>query len=502
MENVEEKKKKKFKIPGVRYLFALNGLLAFLVVYALRVNISVAIVAMVNQTAVDESSSNNLSSKECLMPSSNDFSNSTHDAKDGEFMWSSEMQGVILGAFYYGYVISQIPGGRLAELYSGKWVFGISTLITSILTILTPWAAWKGVGYLVAIRAIEGFAQGAAFPAMSFMVGQWAPDSEKGVINTLVHAGINFGSLLAMSLAGYLCDSDWLGGWPAVFYVTGLIGCAWFVLWGLLVTDSPLAHPFISEKEVNYITSNQRMDLRKEIPPIPWMKILTSVPFWAAVVTITCQNWSFYTMMTDLPTYFSTILHFPIAENGFFSSFPNVLQTVVGFIVSLVADSFIRRGIFSMNFVRKFCNSVSGFGTVLGLIGVCLSGCDVTMNKIFFIFSITIGGFAYSGQNLILLDMSPEYVGTLLGITNTIANLTGFIAPLVVGALTDGKNTLHQWRIAFSITASLLAFASFVFIFFSTSDKQNWADQERASDVISDVPKDAAEQRKKYSPLN
>ncbi|GBN74031.1 Sialin [Araneus ventricosus] len=281
-----------------------------------------------------------------------------------------------------------------------------------------------------------------------------------------------------------------------------MLGCAWFILWALLVTDSPLTHPLISEKEIKYITSNQKMDLRKEIPPIPWKKILTSIPFWAAVITITCQNWSFYTMMTDLPTFFSTILHFPMAENGFFSSFPHVLQTLVGLIVSAVGDSLIRKNIFSMNFVRKFCNSVSGFGTVLGLIGVCLSGCDVTMNKIFFIFSIAIGGFAYNGQNLTLLDMSPEYAGTLLGITNTIANLTGFITPLVVGALTEGKNTLHQWRIAFGITASLLAFASFVFIFFSTSDKQDWADQEPSSDVISHLPKETADQRKKYTPMN
>ncbi|KAF8787044.1 putative inorganic phosphate cotransporter like protein [Argiope bruennichi] len=170
--------------------------------------------------------------------------------------------------------------------------------------------------------------------------------------------------------------------------------------------------------------------------------------------------------------------------------------------VAYVADSLIRREIFSMNFVRKFCNSVSGFGTVLGLIGVCLSGCDVSLNKFFFIFAIAIGGFAYNGQNLTLLDMSPEYAGTLLGITNTIANLTGFLTPLVVGALTDGRNTLHQWRIAFSITASLLAFASFVFIFFSTSNKQDWADQEPSSDVISHVPKEAADQRKKYNSIH
>ena len=34
-------------------------------------------------------------------------------------------QGVILGMFFYGYVLTQLPGGRLAELFGGKWLFGM-----------------------------------------------------------------------------------------------------------------------------------------------------------------------------------------------------------------------------------------------------------------------------------------------------------------------------------------------------------------------------------------
>ena len=34
-------------------------------------------------------------------------------------------QGVILGMFFYGYVLTQLPGGRLAELFGGKWLFGV-----------------------------------------------------------------------------------------------------------------------------------------------------------------------------------------------------------------------------------------------------------------------------------------------------------------------------------------------------------------------------------------
>lgn len=69
------------------------------------------------------------------------------------------MQGVILGAFYYGYCITQIPGGRMSEMYSAKWVYGIGTFITALLTLLTPIAAKWHVGVLIFIRALEGLAQ-------------------------------------------------------------------------------------------------------------------------------------------------------------------------------------------------------------------------------------------------------------------------------------------------------------------------------------------------------
>lgn len=79
--------------------------------------------------------------------------------KDGEFVWSPNLQGVILGAFYYGYCITQIPGGRMSEIYSAKWVYGIGTFITALLTLVTPLAARWHYGVLIFIRALEGLAQ-------------------------------------------------------------------------------------------------------------------------------------------------------------------------------------------------------------------------------------------------------------------------------------------------------------------------------------------------------
>ena len=80
------------------------------------------------------------------------------------FAWDAEQQGIILGAFYYGYVITQIPGGYLAEKYGGKMLFGLGTFITAFLTLLTPLAANSGVTAFITVRVLEGLGEVCPIP--------------------------------------------------------------------------------------------------------------------------------------------------------------------------------------------------------------------------------------------------------------------------------------------------------------------------------------------------
>ena len=36
--------------------------------------------------------------------------------KDPGMSWHESQQGIILGMFFYGYVLTQLPGGRLVEI--------------------------------------------------------------------------------------------------------------------------------------------------------------------------------------------------------------------------------------------------------------------------------------------------------------------------------------------------------------------------------------------------
>ena len=78
-----------------------------------------------------------------------------HNMRDGDIM--CHFPGWILAAFFYGYVLTQIPGGWLAQRIGGKWVFGVGVVMTSVFTLFTPIAALSNVEFLITVRVLEGF---------------------------------------------------------------------------------------------------------------------------------------------------------------------------------------------------------------------------------------------------------------------------------------------------------------------------------------------------------
>lgn len=43
--------------------------------------------------------------------------------------WDQSTQGYLLGSFYWGYVLSQIPAGMMADKYGGKYVLGVTVFL-------------------------------------------------------------------------------------------------------------------------------------------------------------------------------------------------------------------------------------------------------------------------------------------------------------------------------------------------------------------------------------
>ncbi|XP_029519462.2 sialin-like isoform X3 [Oncorhynchus nerka] len=411
---------------SARCNLAIMMFFGFSVVYGLRVNLSVAMVAMVNGTK-SQPSLNSSGGHECPV-SSHGNGSQTPDQPDGIplYLWDSLTQGLLLGAFFFGYLVTQIPGGYLAGHFGGSIFLGGGVLGTAALSLLTPLAAQLGPYWLFGLRALEGFGEGVTFPAMMAMWARWAPPLERSRLMTLSGSGANFGAFVALPLTGFICHSL---GWPAVFYMFGGAGCIWAVFWFILVSDQPGTHPRISTREKDYIINSIGKG------------------------------------------------------NAFLSALPYLGGWAFSVISGVVADSLLEKELLSVTAVRKIFTITGLLLPAAFLVAVGYSGCSGVLAVTFLTLSSTAGGTSAAGVFINQIDIAPRYAGVLLGITNTFGTIPGVVAPIITGYLTKDQS-LAGWRSVFCLSAGISAVGAFIFTLFGSGEVQKWAlvevDQEQA----------------------
>ena len=52
---------------------------------------------------------------------------------------------------------------------------------------------------------------------------------------------------------------------------------------------------------------------------------------------------------------------------------------------------------------------------------------------------VALSGLLHSGYEVNVLDIAPGVSGIVMGISNTAGTITGFLSPLLVGVMTEGK---------------------------------------------------------------
>ncbi|GLH15176.1 Putative sodium-dependent phosphate transporter [Gryllus bimaculatus] len=361
-----------------RYVFGLLGFLGMAILYSLRVNLSVAIVTMVNSTGSDSTDVMD-SDGTCEAPDSDGSSSSS---QSGEFEWNEEMQGFVLSGFFWGYAAGQLPGGLLAERYGGKLVFGLGVFLTALLTLLTAVAAHAHWSVLFAVRVLEGLAESVTFPAAQAMIA-------------------------------------------------------------------------------------------KKLP-VPWKKILTTRGLWACASMHLGIGWTFFALLTCLPTYMSYILHYDIKSNAALSAIPYIAGGSFSFVFSWCLDHIITTGkVSKINGYRIF-NGITAIGPAATLLIITAVGCDKVAILVLLAINGLCLGAQYTGNSMNLLTLAPNFAGTMLGISNTFANGAGILAPYAVGFLTNDNQTRTAWNIVFWISAAIGLVTYFIYLIFSTADEQPW----------------------------
>lgn len=91
------------------------------------------------------------------------------------------------------------------------------------------------------------------------------------------------------------------------------------------------------------------------------------------------------------------------------------------------------------------------------------------------LFTIAMGimGTFYPGMKVNGLDLSPNYAGTLMALTNGLGAITGIVAPYVVGVMTP-ESTLTQWRLVFWVAFAVFVVTTVVYSLWASGEVQPW----------------------------
>ena len=264
-----------------------------------------------------------------------------------------------------------------------------------------------------------------------------------------------------------------IGGWPSVFYIFGAVGIVWFIAWTALVAETPQYH-LLPEDESEETQSHQPLTEEKvEKNVVPWIKILTSIPFLALLAGFFCQGWIWFFIITDLPLYYKKVWNLSVMEGGLFSSLPIICALFTHTVSGYLSD-YLQQW-WQVKTTRRFIASTGFFATALLLILVSYTKDGENVQAIIYMI-LCAGASRWNRVTFLsnIIDLSPTYTGVLMGIAVTIVTIAGIGAPLVTGFFTNHDPSRENYRVVFFINAGICVFGGLFFSAFVSGNVQDW----------------------------
>ncbi|XP_067010159.1 vesicular glutamate transporter 1 isoform X2 [Anabrus simplex] len=391
-----------------------------------------------------------------------------------KFNWTVATESAVDSSFFWGYLVTQVPGGFLASMYPANRIFGTAIAISSFLNLLVPGATILSPAVVIIVRICQGLVEGVTYPACHGIWRFWAPPLERSRLATLAFSGSYAGVVLGMPLSGLLTGGI---SWQAPFYFYGVVGLIWFLLWMWLSFEKPNKHPTITAKELMYIEQSLGSSTQIAMPTMattPWRKFLTSMPVYAIIVANFCRSWNFYLLVLFQGSYLQETFGFKIEEAGLVGALPHLLMTVIVPCGGLLADHVRKKGYLSTTNVRKLFNC-GGFGMEAIFFIVVAYAQSAVAATTALTLGVAFSGFAISGFNVNHLDIAPRYASILMGMSNGIGTIAGLICPIAIDNITRNK-TKESWKTVFIMAATVHLVGVTFYGVFASGELQPWAE--------------------------
>jgi len=347
-----------------------------------------------------------------------------------ELHLSASQLGVLLSAFYYGYVVCMPAMGWLAERYGAKIVLGAGVAVWSLATLTTGFAG--SFLTLLALRVLLGIGESGAFPCASKILAHAVEVSRLGVANGILSFGYLLGPAVGTLLGGYLMT---VFGWRPVFIIFGAASLLWLWPWSRVrMTPPPPSAPKQSAAESQ--------------PSFP--EILRRRELWGASLGHFASNYGYYFIMSWLPFYLVKSRGFSMGSMVAIASWAYLLNALSALAMGWLADRWLRAG-HSATIVYKCimaANHLAGIACMIGMVMLPPAGSIAVL----FVFEI-ISGCSYPGLFAIPQILAgPRASARWVGVQNAAGNAAGLIAPAITGVLVDQTGLFD---VAFALAAGV-----------------------------------------------
>jgi MFS family permease len=354
---------------------------------------------------------------------------------------TSTQLGLLLGAFFYTYVLFMAPVGWLSERYGAKPVLAIGVAIWSAATLLTGFVG--GFVSLFLLRLALGVGESVAFPATSKMLASKLDPAHTGLANGVLGFGYLFGPAIGTVLGGYLVVRY---NWRWTFFVFGGLSLLWLIPWLRTRVHEPvLAH-------------RQDDPVAADAPTYP--ELLRQRGLWGASLGHFAANYNFYFILAWLPTYLETSRGFSVEK----------MAAVASAAYGINAISALAGGWFSDRWVQSGRSATVAYKSLMGLNHLfsifCMAGLVLLPEReaiaCLFGYEVVLG-LASPGVFAIPQIMAgPTATGRWVGIQNLCGNLSGLVAAPVTGLLVDLMHGRFEGGFALAALVNVLGLVGWI----------------------------------------
>jgi MFS family permease len=327
--------------------------------------------------------------------------------------------------------------------------------VASFAAALSPGLIW-----FFGARLLLGVSESPTFPANAKALGYWFTREERSMATAITDAAAKFSSAIGIPFIGLLLLYF---GWRWSFAATGFISFLYFVLF-YLVYRNPSEDKRLSAEEREFVLRGgaQLEDQVKARSGSSLGYLLRQRKVYGLALGWGAYNYTFFLLLTWLPSYLSVSLHMDLFHSVFYTSVPWLFATFTDLLVGgWLVDALIQHG-YDASRVRQTV-MVTGMGCGLAIFGAARA--HSALSALVWI-SLALGGLAAAAPvawTVPSLIAPRESVGTLASAVNFCGQIGAISAPIVTGYIISGT---HSFAAAF-VTATvilLLGIVGYVFL--------------------------------------